>query len=165
MDDDGRTRARTFFQTVLDELWVFASQEFQEAVWVRGDHPSGFVQDYVKAMEVFRDFVSWRLALADDCWKLVPLTDVQVDRLKGFYRLFERFDENTTVRDGRDVLADHHWPAIVAEARKTLVVLRDGPHGYGAEPRGFRPFRTPYADPWAVMENVPSRHGERPRCD
>jgi hypothetical protein len=49
------------------------------------DHTSrGYVQDYVEAMEVLRDFVSW--LLANDYWKLIPLTCDQIERLRQFCR-------------------------------------------------------------------------------
>jgi hypothetical protein len=125
--EDDRTRARAFAQHVLNQLFAFSSEDFQRSVWIQGDHPEHYVQDYVEAMEVLRDFIP---LLTEDRWyRLVPLSDEQFEALHRFDDLIERFDACLPVRDAEHALADPQWPSIRAAAARTLHILEEGKHG------------------------------------
>jgi hypothetical protein len=122
-----RERARIFAQALIDEVFAFSSAPFQLSVWVRGDHPEKYVQDYVEAINVLHDYTYW--LLDDAYYRHVPFTDEQAEEVRRFAELVERFDESLTTRDAEDVIADPRWPLVRAEAARTLDVLSRGGHG------------------------------------
>ena len=128
---DDRERARIFAQTLIDEVFAFSSAPFQLSVWVRGDHPKKYVQDYIEAINVLHEFTYW--LLDDAYYRHVPLTDEQAEEMRRFAEFVERFDESLTTRDAKCVIADPRWPLIRAEAARTLDVLSGGGHGLRPE--------------------------------
>jgi len=143
--DDPVILARTFFRQVCTYLYCFSSREWQEAVWVRGDHPKHFVQSYGLAVEEFNDFVRW--LTADDMltpvpWTLVPLTVDQVRRVQMYCERLNAFDDSVgLVVEDSTVLADPRWTRLVSEAGETLTALEgeSGPIRNSFEAAGGAP--------------------------
>ena len=77
---------------------------------------------------MLHDFVPW--LLDDDEWKHVPLSAAQAERLARFYGEFTQFDDSLTDRySSAAVVRDPRWPGLMNDARETLTVLEQGPHG------------------------------------
>ena len=126
MNDDARTRARTFLQVILDDLYAFSNKDFQYSVWIRGDHPKGYVQDYVEAVKLLRDFAGW--LLENDYWRNVPLTSDQAAALKQFFDEVMAFDDTLPERESHAAITDPAWPELMSSAAKTLTALLEGSH-------------------------------------
>jgi hypothetical protein len=118
--DEDKTLAATYLQHVVNYLFAFSSAEFQESVWIRGDHPQRYVNDYDEAVEEFSWFSRW--LLEGDLWRCTPLGAGQVEHLRRFYDELMRFDDSLpkAPSDSRVIVADLRWPAIVAQAKGVL---------------------------------------------
>lgn len=119
-------RARAFLQNAMNTLFAFATPGFQERVWIRGDHPSRYVNDYSESAEMLQDFIPW--LLEDDEWKHVPLSPEQAASMAQFYERFLKFDDSLTDRNSVAVLRDPRWPSLVTSAKDTMKMLEQGTH-------------------------------------
>jgi hypothetical protein len=97
-----------------------SNPEFQASVWVRGDHPRRYVQDYDEAVQDFCDFAD--SLLEDDFWTNTPLGAEQVKHIREFYVELTRYDDTLprSVHDSQLILDDPRWPAIVSAAGDAL---------------------------------------------
>ncbi|MDB5095405.1 MAG: hypothetical protein JWO85_3506 [Candidatus Eremiobacteraeota bacterium] len=118
--------AMTYLQWVVNDLFAFSDPEFQGSVWIRGDHPRRFVQDYDEAVQTFTEFTE--MLLADDLWKYTTLSAEQANVLRGFYERLIQFDDTLPKgpRNSQVIVKDPRWPAIVLAAKGTLVSILEG---------------------------------------
>jgi hypothetical protein len=116
----------TYLQWVVNDLAAFSDPEFQGSVWIRGDHPLRFVQDYDEAVQTFTE--STEMLFADDFWKCTPLSAEQVNVLRHFYERLVQFDDTLPKgpRDSNLIVRDPRWPAIVSAAKRTLTSILEG---------------------------------------
>jgi hypothetical protein len=118
--------ATTYLQHVVNNLFALSEPEFQGSVWIRGDHPRRYVNDYDEAVQVFTGFTG--MLLADDLWKYTPLGVEHANVLRGFYDRLVQFDDTLPKgpRDSRVIVKDPQWPAIVSAAKSTLASILEG---------------------------------------
>jgi len=114
--------ARNAFQTLVDVVYVLSNADFQQAVWVLGNHSKRYVGNYDETMEMFQENLEW--LLEGDIWRRVPVTLDQISALRELYSRVETFDDRGKRGiDAGELVSDKAWPAIMSSARDTLAKL------------------------------------------
>ncbi len=113
--------SQLWIKNIVDTLEVFASEEFQTRVWIKGCGPeaSSFVEAVCQLSDYQLDH------LVDIEWRQIGLTNIQRDKLAAFRDAIDRFNHVVPeTPNDLDVISHPDWPQIRQLAQSALDVLQ-----------------------------------------
>ncbi len=115
-----RIERQLWIKNITDTLEVFASEEFQTRVWIKGSGPE--VSSFVEAVCQLSDYQLD--LLVDTEWRQIGLTKIQHDKLAAFRDAIDKFNDVVPeFPNDLDVLSHPDWPQIRQLAQSALDVF------------------------------------------
>ena len=106
-------------KNILDAVWVFSSEEFQQRSWIEGKGTE--VSSFTEAdCQFFDDNLADQLI--DVEWHNIGITETQKNKLAAFRDALREFNQLTKPfpKSHTDILGNSRWPEIRTLAKEAL---------------------------------------------